>query len=515
MAVYNLNDFSVSLTNIVPNGNFEEDSGWGGNSYNTSNHHSGNRCNYFPSGTTQVGSISTPTMPIVGHKYYGRHWLFCEGNNQPADCRFEWYAGDGPGLNFVFGLNRGNYPSWGFESSVITVDQVNASSYTVRNFVVNSTAEMFVDDLLIVDLTEAFGSGQEPSKDWCDKNIPDFVGTISISKTISQLKKGDIINCPYSGSAKSIALPKGTFQFECWGAQGGYRSSSTYGGKGGYAKGTLSLLDKTTSLFLYSGGSGKTGGVNGGFNGGGIRYSYAGGGGGSDIRVGTDSLYARVIVAGGGGSDGATNRAGGVGGGSQGKMPATTSFGTNYSKQGLENGVSGGTSYLATNPWTTLNPTTAQSTYSGFGFGGAGPYRSSGYGGAGGGGWYGGGGNHPDGSSDDDAGGAGGSGYVYTSGSAANYPSGCLLNSSYYLSDTQLLSGDESMPDPLTGSSVTGREGDGYIRITVIDIQSLNLRPKINGTWKDSSDSFAKVNGSWKHVSSAYTKVNGVWKPVS
>lgn len=336
-----------------------------------------------------------------------------------------------------------------------------------------------------------------------------------INNLPSKFKKGDVINCPYSGSAKSIALPKGTFQFECWGAQGGYRSSSTYGGKGGYAKGTISLLDKITSLFLYSGGSGNTGGYFGGFNGGGMRYNYPGGGGGTDVRIGVDSLYARVIVAGGGGSDGQPTRAGGVGGGSQGKMPTTTSFGTNYSKQGIENGVSGGANYLATKIWTETSPTSQESTYSGFGFGGAGPYRRSGYGGSGGGGWYGGGGNYPDTSGDDDAGGAGGSGYVYTSGSASNYPSGCLLNSAYYLSNTQLLSGDESMPDPLTGSSVTGREGDGYIRITVIDIQSLNLRPKINGTWKDSSDSFAKVNGSWKHISSAYTKVNGIWKPVS
>lgn len=336
-----------------------------------------------------------------------------------------------------------------------------------------------------------------------------------INNLPSKLKKGDIINCPYSGSAKSLALPKGTFQFECWGAQGGYRYESTYGGKGGYAKGTISFQDKITSLFLYSGGSGNTGSYFGGFNGGGMRYNYPGGGGGTDVRIGADSLYARVIVAGGGGSDGQVTRAGGVGGGSQGKMPTTTSFGTNYSKQGIENGVSGGANYLATKIWTETSPTSQESTYSGFGFGGAGPYRRSGYGGSGGGGWYGGGGNYPDTSGDDDAGGAGGSGYVYTSGSAANYPSGCLLNSAYYLSNTQLLSGDESMPDPLTGSLVTGREGDGYIRITVIDIQSLNLRPKINGSWKDSSDSFAKINGSWKHVSSAYTKVNGVWKPVS
>ena len=70
--------------------------------------------------------------------------------------------------------------------------------------------------------------------------------------------------------------------------------------------------------------------------------------------------------------------------------------------------------------------------------------------GAGGGGWYGGGSGTALG-----AGGGGGSGYVYTSSTASQYPSGCLLNSSYYL----------------TNASTTGnnRSGNGYARITLAE----------------------------------------------
>lgn len=52
-------------------------------------------------------------------------------------------------------------------------------------------------------------------------------------------------------------------------------------------------------------------------------------------------------------------------------------------------------------------------------------------------------------------GGGGGSGYVYTSSTASQYPSGCLLNSSYYL----------------TNASTTGnsRSGNGYATITLIE----------------------------------------------
>ena len=56
--------------------------------------------------------------------------------------------------------------------------------------------------------------------------------------------------------------------------------------------------------------------------------------------------------------------------------------------------------------------------------------------GAGGGGWYGGAGTYTTSTSQWGSGGGGGSNYVYTSSTAVNYPSGCLLTPNYYLSDT-------------------------------------------------------------------------------
>lgn len=113
-----------------------------------------------------------------------------------------------------------------------------------------------------------------------------------------------------------------------------------------------------------------------------------------------------------------------------------------------------------------------------FGQGGSGLSNSSGYAGAGGGGWYGGGGSYPDASGDDDRGGGGGSGYVYTSLTASNYPSGCLLNSSYYLINAETIAGNTVFTSP-TGTSETGHAGNGYIRITVIKTSSGNTLVKI------------------------------------
>lgn len=52
-------------------------------------------------------------------------------------------------------------------------------------------------------------------------------------------------------------------------------------------------------------------------------------------------------------------------------------------------------------------------------------------------------------------GGAGGSGYVYTSSTASNYPSGCKLNNSYYLTNTSMSNGQ--------------RSGNGQAKITLIN----------------------------------------------
>ena len=327
------------------------------------------------------------------------------------------------------------------------------------------------------------------------------------TNTPTKIKTGDILNCPYSGAAKSITLPKGTYKLEVWGAQGGYRSSTSYGGKGGYSVGTLTLTEKKM-VYLYAGGSGRTGGTAGGFNGGGKRSSYYGGGGASDIRIGQDSLYARVIVAGGGGSDGATNKAGGAGGGSSG-VARTESYGTG--------GYCGTQTGVSSSSWQTTSQSTSLSSqdgaYAGFGFGGNGIYRSSGYGGAGGGGWYGGSGTYPDGSGDDDRGGGGGSGYVYTSDTASNYPSGCLLDSSLYLTDASTIVGTSSFIGP-TGSSETGHSGDGYCRITVIEAKSLNIPTNIGGTWHDSEGVYVNIDGTWKEVEAVYVNIGGTWKSV-
>lgn len=297
---------------------------------------------------------------------------------------------------------------------------------------------------------------------------------------MSNIKTGDILNFDYTCTVQTVTLPKGTYKLECWGAQGGYSSSNSgievgMGGKGGYSAGTITLNQKTL-IYIYTGGVGSISGngkADGGFPNGGSSWASStsegagGGGGSSDIRIGTDSLYARVIVAGGGGGGGEDNETGGYGGGETG---GTSGSGTPGSQ-------------------------TAPSGY--FGIGGHTSYD----GGGGGGGWY---GAYPAGgqttpatgsSGSDTSGSPGGSGYVYTSATASNYPSGCLLNSSYYLSAAKTIAGNTSFTSP-TGSSETGHSGNGYCRITVIECKNTALYTRINNSMKKATAFYFKLNNN-------------------
>ena len=163
---------SNNTFNLIPDCSFEKNM-WSGANYSEEKSHSGIRSLYFPAGTTYVPNIEIP-RPIIGHKYYGRRYIKSNGDNQPADCRFEVWGADGANMNWVYAWNNGNHPEWNFHSAIheiTAVDYPETDRTIIRCFNVNTTVDTWVDDLLLVDLTELYGAGNEPTKEWCDKNI--------------------------------------------------------------------------------------------------------------------------------------------------------------------------------------------------------------------------------------------------------------------------------------------------------------------------------------------------------
>lgn len=244
---------------------------------------------------------------------------------------------------------------------------------------------------------------------------------------------GTVRNYAYTGSQQSVTLQPGSYKLEVWGAQGGGGG----GGLGGYSVGAITI-DSAKTAYIYVGENGKpqAGGWNGG---GGISTgSDYGGGGGTDIRIGSNSLSSRVIVAGGGG--GAQNDRGGVGGGTSGTAGTGSGSGYTPGQGGTQSsGGSAGTgSGFASSAGTLGN--------GGYGFGN--------WGGGGGGGYYGGGGGVH-------WGGGGGSGYI-----------GGVKTVNDVVAKT--VAGNSPFPAP-SGGNETGHTGNGYARITTLSSSVLKI----------------------------------------
>lgn len=282
----------------------------------------------------------------------------------------------------------------------------------------------------------------------------------------SELDVGDNIKFFQTGSPTKLTLNPGQYTLKCWGADGGVRALFTTAARGGYAEGTINLPSQEL-VEVFVGGSGigdnliSSAYTNQCFpelsaNGGGAPSAVGStangdgrsGGGASDIRIITglgqndDSLYARVIVAGGAGGQSSGN--GGVGGGETGGNP-TGSAGQNAGP-GTQTGSPESATLLTTG---------------GFGYGGSSDTTGTYAGGAGGSGWYGGSGTIPA-SSDANKGGAGGSGYVLTTDSYK--PTGYLLDQRYDLTDTTLTAGGNNLPI-----------GNAQVEIDVLAINTVSI----------------------------------------
>ena len=251
----------------------------------------------------------------------------------------------------------------------------------------------------------------------------------------------------YPCSTKNTCFPiEGTFipgqyLLEVWGAQGG--SFDGYpGGKGGYSRGFLTIKS-TVKAYLFIGAEGtRTSGTNEytdfSFNGGGIggagpQNPASSGGGGTDVRIGSESIFNRVIVAGGGGgsSQAYSKCIGGAGGGENGEKGALCNNDANAGNPGTQ------TSGIF---WSGGNRTTVDSCSDGCGGEHGYCYETSG---------------------------SGGSGFVFNS---TNYQNALKANLElprrYFLKHGVMIDGLSSFPSPKSIENETGHSGDGSIRIT-------------------------------------------------
>jgi hypothetical protein len=176
-----------------------------------------------------------------------------------------------------------------------------------------------------------------------DKIVVSMVNSsYKVNKTAHPIELILFYSCPKHSECSSMSfhLPRGKYFIECFGAGGGslYETGSTtqsqeingirtciddsivnkFGGNtkcnpynnagsGAYISGYLTLKE-TTHIYARIGGSGEyvknaapKGGFNGGAHGGNLDNGCSSGGGATDLRVGVDDYFHRIIVSGGGG----------------------------------------------------------------------------------------------------------------------------------------------------------------------------------------------------------------------
>lgn len=301
----------------------------------------------------------------------------------------------------------------------------------------------------------------------------------------------------YSGSYDTFIAPEnGIYKIELWGAQGG--GDSKYpGGNGGYVSGMIELT-KDEKLYIYVGGAGSSSEVQhtifeGGYNGGGNSLSefisdigmVATGGGATDVRLYASdwddfiSLKSRIMVAaGGGGSTYYEDRYLGLGGSAGGLVGYNGTsnqnefygIGASQISGGLNSGVS-----------------EYKNLAGGFGFGGSYADDLGSNAGAGGSGYYGGSGGY-----NYRAGGGGGSSFVsghngcdaiiidstkaniMHSGQSVHYSgykfyNTIIVDGSGY-NWTTIKESKTNMPNHDGTGTITGNTGNGYAKITYMDL---------------------------------------------
>lgn len=176
-------DNAKVATNLVQNSGFEEASGWTLSNANIVSDvsKSGTSSLQFQSGVTSMSS-QTITAPKASHVYYGSVEFLSTSTFSATDNRFEMYQSDAENGTMIFARKSNQTTEWMKLSSVQGLQNPNNGTWRIRNFLEDATETAYVDNVFIIDLTEIYGAGNEPTKQWCDANIRYFEGTGIVPK---------------------------------------------------------------------------------------------------------------------------------------------------------------------------------------------------------------------------------------------------------------------------------------------------------------------------------------------
>lgn len=174
-------DPQVEITNLVNDPSFTSSSVWSGGTIDSTHVKYGSTALRLAGTSSAPEILATNSTAIYlnsSHIYYARYEVYHEGASGTAG--IYWPIQE---PNFVEGQSIGSAGSWNVVSARNTRSSFGSGSYQMRLDYNNNNASTTVwyDGILIIDLTESFGSGNEPTKEWCDENIPFFEGTTYVT----------------------------------------------------------------------------------------------------------------------------------------------------------------------------------------------------------------------------------------------------------------------------------------------------------------------------------------------
>lgn len=187
------------ITNLIANGSFESDlDSWSTDmsafkaEIVTDAYHGNKAVKLITDNNINYGKASSMVYqtlkignPILNHKYYAFSYYKSSKDYYAQDKRFEWFlSGTYEHCSMKFGYKEQATEDWLRISNTQSVKPEcdNMEGWHIRNFIRQSNHDVIIDSMVLIDLTNDFGEGNEPTLDWLDKHISYFDDTISIYK---------------------------------------------------------------------------------------------------------------------------------------------------------------------------------------------------------------------------------------------------------------------------------------------------------------------------------------------
>ena len=173
------------LTNLVTNSSFEESNlSWTAEgstnelSITEDTSKSGTSSAHFETSDDTNNKLKQSITLTQGHIYYVSENIYLN-NTISGSASFNIYLNDSNDYGNVSFNSLAN-KKWKVVSSYFTANA--GGNYTFNALNISDTNSIYLDNVMLIDLTQDFGSGNEPDKNWCDSYIKYFNSTTTIYK---------------------------------------------------------------------------------------------------------------------------------------------------------------------------------------------------------------------------------------------------------------------------------------------------------------------------------------------